>query len=212
MDNQNLFQLTQLVGLRWIEMKTIQIQRGITLIEMMIAMLLGLIVTGTIITIFISNVKSSSENIQMIHLNQELRTVMGFVSDELKRAGYSGTAEPDHMDFLTPTAGCVLYAYDLDEDGDVDDDEKFGFRLNGNVIEWGENVACGADANWTGLTESSIADIQTFNIQPTTVPTASSTIFVERLDITIIGVKALNPGTASRTISESIRVRNEDAS
>lgn len=187
-------------------------QSGLTLIEMMIAMLIGLLVTGSIIAIFISNVKSSSENMKMIHLNQELRTVMGFMSDEIKRSGYSADASVATFidDFNTATANCVLYSYDVNGNGVQTTNEKFGFRLNGNTIEWGSNVACGSNTNWQSLTEPNIADITAFTIVPNDIP--AGTIVIKQLVITITGVTTLNPGNASRTISETIRVRNEDAS
>lgn len=187
-------------------------QSGMTLIEMMIAMLIGLLVTGAVIAIFISNVKSSSENIKMIHLNQELRTVMGFMSDEIKRSGYSADATvASFIDYFnTATANCVLYSYDVNGDGVQTTNEKFGFRLNGNTIQWGSNVVCGANANWQNLTSPNIANITVFSIVPTDLP--AGTIIIKQLVITMTGVTTLNPGTASRTITETIRVRNEDAS
>lgn len=193
-------------------MMKIKKQSGLTLIEMMIAMLLGLLVTGSIITIFISNVKSSSENIKMIHLNQELRTVMGFMSDEIKRSGYSADATVTTFidDFNTATANCVLYSYDVNGNGVQTTNEKFGFRLNGNTIQWGSNVACGSNINWQGLTEPNMADITVFSIVPSDIP--AGTVIIKQIVITITGVTTLNPGTASRTITETIRVRNEDAS
>jgi type II secretory pathway component PulJ len=193
-------------------MMKIKKQIGLTLIEMMIAMLLGLLVTGSIITIFISNVKSSSENIKMIHLNQELRTVMGFMSDEIKRSGYSADATVTTFidDFNTATANCVLYSYDVNGNGVQTTNEKFGFRLNGNTIQWGSNVACGSNINWQGLTEPNMADITVFSIVPSDIP--AGTVIIKQIVITITGVTTLNPGTASRTITETIRVRNEDAS
>jgi Tfp pilus assembly protein PilW len=195
-------------------------QAGLTLIEMMIAMLLGLLVTGSIIAIFISNVKSSSENIKMIHLNQELRTVMGFMSDELKRSGYSGNpATTSFMDdFDTGTANCVLYAYDVDGNGLQATGERFGFKLspiNGKgVIQWGQNRTSKTCTSgiWTALTQAGTADITALTLVPTSVSTANPTINVQKLKIIITGETVLNPGTASRTIEETIRVRNEDAS
>lgn len=196
-------------------------QDGLTLIEMMIAMLLGLLVTGSIIAIFVSNVKSSSENIKMIHLNQELRTVMGFMSDELKRSGYSAdpAVTPSFMDdFDTSTANCVLYAYDVDGNGLQATGERFGFKLssiNGKgVIQWGQNRTAKTctSGTWTALTQTGTADITAFTLVPTSVSTANPTINVQKLKITITGETVLNPGTASRTIEETIRVRNEDAS
>ncbi|MBE0440270.1 MAG: prepilin-type N-terminal cleavage/methylation domain-containing protein [Gammaproteobacteria bacterium] len=190
-------------------------QAGITLIEMMIALILGLLVSSAIIAIFISNIKSSSENIRMIQLNQELRTVMNFMSDELKRAGYS--ADPQNSDFIkdykTPTPDCILYSYDVDLNGWQTSDERFGFKLDGAVIKWinnrGDMTNCDA-GTWQPLTDIDTANITAFTLIPTAVETASSTLFVQNLEIELTGEISLNPGTASRTIVETIRVRNED--
>ncbi len=188
-------------------------QSGITLIEMMIAMILGLLVTGTILTIFVSNVKSSVENTRMIHLNQELRTVVGFMADELKRAGYS--ADPTISDFIdgwnTSTAGCVLYAYDVNGDGalDVSGAENFGFRLNNQEIKWGTDADACSDITQP-ITDVNTARISTFTLTPSTITTSGS-VQVRHLEVVIVGETDLNPDTASRRIEETIRVRNEDA-
>ncbi|MDH5357843.1 MAG: prepilin-type N-terminal cleavage/methylation domain-containing protein [Gammaproteobacteria bacterium] len=196
-------------------MKSISKQTGITLIEMMIAMVLGLIVTGSIIAIFVSNVKSTSENVKMLHLNQELRVVMGFISNEIKRAGYSG--DPTNTAFMTDfnyDAGnnCIRYSYDADGDGIQDANERFGFRLTANTIQWSSDVTSGTCTNgiWQSLTDTSTASITAFTIVSSDI--ASGTVTIKQLDVTLIGEIALNPGTASRTITETIRVRNEDAS
>ncbi|MDT8370862.1 MAG: prepilin-type N-terminal cleavage/methylation domain-containing protein [Gammaproteobacteria bacterium] len=194
-------------------------QAGITLIEMMIALILGLLVSSAIIAIFISNIKSSSENIRMIQLNQELRTVMNFMSDELKRAGYSANRQNSDFikDYKPSIPNCILYSYDVDLNGLQTSDERFGFKLDAAVIKWINNRAsattyttdCDA-GTWQPLTDIDTANITAFTLIPTAVKTASSTLFVQNLEIELTGEISLNPGTASRTIVETIRVRNED--
>ncbi len=192
-----------------------QKQDGLTLIEMMIALLLATIVMGTILTIFISNVKSSSENIKMIHLNQELRTIITFIADDLKRAGYS--ADPTSTDFINEynpdIADCILYSYDADEDGVRDADERFGFKLANNAIEWTQNrtaLNC-TSGTWSQLSNPAANQITAFNITPTSINTASASILIENVEIEIVGQVDLNPGTGIRRIRETVRVRNEDA-
>lgn len=168
-----------------------QKQTGLTLIEMMIAMVLGLFVTAVIITVFSTNVRSSTENIKMIRLNQELRGVMTFMSNELKRAGYSGRATVDDFmdDFNAPDPAtaprsCIRYAYDEDADAGVVADaggtnpenrERFGFTLHENTVKWINsggaigamgNPTCDTDLPWEDLTDPNIAFITTldFNI------------------------------------------------
>jgi type IV pilus assembly protein PilW len=186
-------------------------QQGVTLIELMIALILALIITGAILTIFISNVKSSSENVQMMQLNQELRAAMNFMSDELKRHGYDADADGSLMDTLSVSGGndCVVYAYE-DASAGVATLTK-GFRLNAGALEWSDqNSTCAGGGNWQDLTSGNIT-VTNFTVDDSNDASAG-TVSVRRLDISITGQRNLNPGTAIRTIAESIRVRNEDPS
>lgn len=185
-------------------------QKGITLIELMIALILALIVTATILTIFISNVKSSAENIQMIQLNQELRAAMNFMSDELKRHGYSSNSTSAAMNTLnTATASCVIYGY---TDSSAVTSVK-GFRLDNGDLEWCSDNASGCgngncpSPGWQDISTSGTTTITTFSVVSDNIPSGSVT--VERLDLTLTGQRQLNPGTASRTLQETIRIRNE---
>lgn len=193
-------------------------QSGLTLIEMMIAMIIGLFITGAIIAVFISNVKSSTETVKMIRLNQELRVVMGFVSDELKRAGYS--ADPDNEEFINqlivpaaPDNNCVIYSYDLNANGVRNAaEENFGFRLEDQQIQWGRNVTCAGASGWESITFLDNSIITNFTISPPVAPITNGNVTVQQYEVTITGETSLNPGIASRTISEVIRIRNDDLS
>lgn len=185
-------------------------QKGITLIELMIALILALLVTAAILTIFISNVKSSAENVQMMQLNQELRAAMNFMSDELKRHGYSSNSSSTAMNTLnTATAGCVIYGYTAS--GAVNTIR--GFRLDNGDLEWCSDNATGCGngncpaPGWQAITTSGPTTISTFTVARDQVPSGSVT--VERLDLTLTGQRQLNPGTATRTIQETVRIRNE---
>jgi type IV pilus assembly protein PilW len=187
-------------------------QKGITLIELMIALILALLVTATILTIFVSNVKSSAENIQMMQLNQELRAAMNFMSDELKRHGYSSAAASSAMNSLdTSTAGCVIYGYTAS--GAVNSIR--GFRLNGDDLEWCSDNAAGCGngncpaPGWQDITTDGTTAITTFTVDATNTASSGS-VTIQRLDITLTGQRQLNPGTAVRTFEETIRIRNED--
>lgn len=187
-------------------------QIGLTLIELMIALILGLFVSLAIMTIFFTNVKSTTETVRMIQLNQELRSAMSFISDEVKRAGYSADGDEDYMGaWDTSTANCVIYAYDQNADGSTyaAASDRFGFRLNNNEIQWGQSVTSCAGTGWQPLTDVNVANITTFTI--TSNPIAAGTLTINQIDISITGQIMLNAETVSRDINETIRVRNEDA-
>lgn len=61
-------------------------QRGVTLIELMIAMVLGVIVSAGIITVFINTSKSNRAQLQLARMQEEGRFAMGRVKDDLRMA------------------------------------------------------------------------------------------------------------------------------
>ncbi len=190
-------------------------QKGLTLIEMMIAMVIGLLVVGTVITIFITNVRSNRDNVAMIKLNQELRGVMTFVSDELKRAGYS--ADPDNDAFIEQlnydgASNCLRYSYDENSNDVQEADEQFGFQRVGNLLRWTNQVTSDtcAGAAWQSITDSDIAEMTDFSITEDAIPAPNPDINILQLTVSITGETTLSGGTlASRTLTEVIRLRND---
>ncbi|HEY8096810.1 MAG TPA: prepilin-type N-terminal cleavage/methylation domain-containing protein [Methylobacter sp.] len=121
-------------------------QTGFTLIEMMIALVLGLIVLGATINIYIATVGSSSNLIKSARLNHDLESVMTLMLNDIKRAGYWGganfAADSRANPFTTATTNiqipvntCVLYSYDADGLGTVDSNEFYGFKFTNNSIQ-----------------------------------------------------------------------------
>lgn len=191
--------------------------KGLTLIELLIAMVLGILVSGAIITVFVTNVKSSSESIRMIHLNQELRFVMGFISDELKRAGYSGSAtNSDFSNSLSwdATTACLKYAYDVDGDGVLQiASESFAFQYDASeeIVRWGSGVTTDtcSNGNWQPLTSPNNAKLISFEVDANDSVLVTPTLRLDVYEISFTGTTDLVPGTATRTIRETIRVRND---
>jgi len=202
-------------------------QKGLTLTELMVSMVIGLFVTAMIITVFSTNVRSNISNMKMIRLNQELRGAMTFMIDELKRTGYS--ADPDNDSFMTSfdrvSASCILYSYDADSDGSRDSDEHFGFRLASNEIKWAANATDGC-AFGESITDVSMANITTLDFDVTgsvnnngvsgiTALTTSTGVSVYEITITLTGSTDLphssDANDPRRTVIETIRIRNEHA-
>jgi len=208
-------------------------QKGLTLIEMMIAMVLGIFVTAVIITVFSTNVRSNVENMKMIRLNQELRGAMTFMVDEIKRTGYS--ADSNNANFMASFdkvgTSCLLYSYDLDGNGARDSDEHFGFRLDTSVdqIKWAKNASAASSTvcNSFGesITDANMAEITTLDFDITgsintggvsgvTALTTNFGVSVYDVTITLTGKTDLphssDANDPRRTIIETIRIRNED--
>ena len=63
---------------------------GFTLVELMVAMVIGLIVIGAVTALVLSMVRSNKETIAATRLTQELRATTAVITSELQRAGSSG--------------------------------------------------------------------------------------------------------------------------
>ncbi len=155
--------------------------KGFTLIELMIAILIGSLVVAATLTIYLTTIRGSSNTLKLTRLNQDLGVTMLIMTNEIRRAGYWGgaivganlTLNPFSdvlvRDFDGETDACITYSYDANAyddagyDPDVDSatpdaNEYFGFRLNGGAIQiknsgtTSTDVACD-DGVWVNLTD-----------------------------------------------------------
>jgi prepilin-type N-terminal cleavage/methylation domain-containing protein len=97
------------------------VMRGFSLIEMMVAMLIGAMVAIGAVSLIVAIDRSNSETIQATRINQELRALASVIGDEIKRSrrlhdplawvGQGGSTNGT-FDFVdTSTAGCIVYGY-----------------------------------------------------------------------------------------------------
>jgi type IV pilus assembly protein PilW len=137
-------------------------QDGYSLIEIMIALLLGLIILAATLTIYITTIRGSSDLVKSARLNHDLDSSLALMINDIRRAGYWGGAivgsdsranpfTQAATDLQFPLTDCVLYTYDADADGTVDTDEYYGFRLSGGNIQMrSSNIDCAANG-WNTL-------------------------------------------------------------
>jgi type IV pilus assembly protein PilW len=152
--------------------------RGFSLIELMIALVAGLIVLGATVTFAVSMLRSHTDNILATRLSQELRTAMALMSRELRRAGYDDSAAltigrgvdvVSAFSQMTVTADCVIFAYDEagGTAGTIDAGEVKGIRRTVRsgvgLVQYHPGGAaqpvCTADRGWEDITEPSSVDV-----------------------------------------------------
>lgn len=96
--------------------------RGFSLVELMVALAVGLIVIGSVLALVMSIIRANNQTIQATRLTQELRATAAVITSDLKRSG--GVDDPmtvataNNGKPLNPfgtvdgaTAGCILYSY-----------------------------------------------------------------------------------------------------
>lgn len=69
-------------------MKNLQKENGMTLIELMISIVIGLIVISAMSAIFATTASTNNQTLKITRLDQDLRILMNAVTRETRRAGY----------------------------------------------------------------------------------------------------------------------------
>lgn len=95
---------------------------GVTLIELMIALVVGLIVSGSAIALVVSVMKSNADTIRATRLTQELRTTAEIVTRDLSRARSVNDPVANvgmatlltNCNTITATSTCIRYGYDCE--------------------------------------------------------------------------------------------------
>ena len=72
-------------------------QLGVTLIELMISLALGLILTATLLSIYINTLQTNTSGLNLTRLNQETIALMNVMSSEIRRAGFDDDVDGDDI-------------------------------------------------------------------------------------------------------------------
>jgi prepilin peptidase dependent protein B len=159
--------------------------KGFSLIELMIAIVVGLFALTAIMTLLTNNLSYGKTSIDMLRLNQEMRLAMEIMSDDIRRAGYWNNSQSmvgnatvtnpyAHPNFpltistapSSPTGkvrNCITYAYDKDNSSNTpSSDELFGFALSNNQILTGFPTAtnnCDSITGWSPITNPDVIKV-----------------------------------------------------
>jgi prepilin peptidase dependent protein B len=160
-----------------------QRQRGLSIVELLVGVAVGLFLVAGAATMFVTNLGNSRQLLVEARINQDMRATTDLIARDLRRAGYWGNAlagtvatvtagvsatTPNPYRAITPGTGIVEYAFsrDIAENNTRDNNENFGFQravVNGvGVVQM--QVGMG---NWQTVTDPQSMDVTAFNVTPT---------------------------------------------
>lgn len=146
-------------------------QRGLSIVEFMVGIAIGLFVVGGAIKVFVDLFTNNRRQLVEVRLNQDLRSAADIIARDLRRSGYwagaaTGVREPPVANpfadatVTTVAATEIGYAYDRDNNGALAATaEQAGFRLSGNVLQ----MLVGG--TWQPLTDPAIVQVTNFSVQ-----------------------------------------------
>jgi type II secretory pathway pseudopilin PulG len=186
---------------------------GFSLVELMVAMALGIVVMGAVIALVLSIIRSNNQTIQTTRLTQELRATAAVIAADIKRA--RGVSDPlaaakQGNPFATisldgaanppdgTTGNCLSYGYAGASGG--------GFHVirldNGKVSLGQASTAAGASCALAG---------QELNSDQITINSLTFVVTGRQITINLTGsLQNADPAVAGvrRTLSQTVFVRS----
>jgi prepilin peptidase dependent protein B len=211
-------------------------QRGLTLIELMVAIAIGLIVIAAALNFFSRHLRESRAVQVELRLMQDLRSAADLIARDLRRAGHWGnaaagvwqrdaeavTANP--YAFVTIASNDVAFNFSRDavDNNSIDTNEQFGFRLRSGVVEF-----LLGNGNWQALSDANTVTITSFTVTPSVqhvslegmcatacsaADSAAATCppqqHIRSLNIALVG-QAVSDAKVKRSVQNQVRLRND---
>jgi type II secretory pathway component PulJ len=95
-------------------------ERGLGLIELLVALAIGLLVTLGVAVFFGNTISSAQDSIKSARIQNDMSNIVDLMAAEIRRSGYWGsgdlsTVEDPNLSVISPT--CVVFYYDRNNDG-----------------------------------------------------------------------------------------------
>jgi len=195
---------------------------GFSLVELMIAMTLGLILSAGLISLFLSTLRGNADLAKTEQLENELHASMQLMIRDLRRAGSNGQPSPV-SNFVNPFGlgslgaytgeaanSCILFSYDLNNNGVLDtvspNDERFGYRVQQGVVQLRNSGLGCTSAGWTNVTTSTMVNVTQLQFGIDTLADGDMTI--QTVTITLAG-QLKSDATITRSLTGTVRIRND---
>lgn len=159
-------------------------QRGMSIIEMLVGVAVGLIVLTGAIKLMSDTLGSNRRLLLETRVNQDLRAAADLIVRDLRRAGYWNNAVSGMFSTTGATAPApnpyreiklesneLKYSFARDGNDTVDTTEWAGYRLNEGVLEFLASRDSADDSEqWQPLTDPKVLRVTTLTINPLATP------------------------------------------
>jgi len=126
-------------------------QSGLSLIELMIAMVLGLLIMAGVIELFVGNSQINRSTTSLSQMQDNSRFALNLLSKDIRTAGYSGCREIKRINLNTIASGAVAA---VDNDSIIEGEENWGagvvsttlgaVKAGSDVLSVQHALGCGA--------------------------------------------------------------------
>lgn len=188
-------------------------QCGATLIEFMISSILGVIVIGSVGSVFISGQNIASEKSKELLLLQQVSGALQYFKEDLQRAGYDGGAgislklsDTTNIIYISPDSKTVAYAYTYQSEV-----RNVAFVFDSGVVKVCDSpsttvkTVSAATSGCSSIFEPNQIRVINFDVSQSSIGTQGVSS-----GITTIAISAELVGDTSVSYSSSVVVKNRN--
>lgn len=197
----------------------LKVHKGFSLVELLIALLLGSVLLAMVISLYVTSVSTSAKSLKYSRLRTDLQSIISLMETDIRRAGYGGSeymvgsGASKTVDLFSATdKACIVYYYNHDDTTPVSNANKMGVRLNADrqEIQFGTGVDplalnCYDSGYWVALSDKQFIKITALAFTESEVSSASATMRSVQIDIT---GELVSESAAQHSISTKVQVRN----
>lgn len=198
-------------------------QRGLSLVELMITISLGLVLMAALTAVFSNTLGVNSRSLQQSQLQEEATAIMALIVSDLRRAGYRADAHElitdpanastgfDNSILITnysgePVNSCISFSYDENQNGVHDgSSENFGYRMRDAQVQRRQSSASCTSNGWQSLTSTDMLRVTSLTF--TMTERMLNMINEQVIDVSL-EVALPSDASMSRALSTQVVIRN----
>lgn len=149
-------------------------QRGMSLMELLIAMAISLVVSLAMISLMANTLSTGTNTIKMSRLTAGMRAAMQIMTRDLRRANFYFDATGCYADSSCPVGAgvnviqpvgdsCFEYWYERDQ-GEGTEAVSGAFGKFSNVLRMNPTGLCGAGEGWVDITDPRVVNVTGFQL------------------------------------------------
>lgn len=211
-------------------------RRGLSIVELMVGIVVGLFVVSGALSISAGNLDRSRRLLADVRFNQDLRTAVDVITRDMRRAAYwgsaitgtqaigatSATAQNPYAGATGSSTGGLSYQYSRDaaENSTLDANEQFGFRIRDGALQ----MRGDADG-WRDVTDNKVTTVPDDGLvitpsetvlalghmcpRPCTAGTPNCPTITVRSYNLALTARAVADAAIVRTLRTTVRLRND---
>lgn len=198
-------------------------KKGFSLVEIMLSLLLGSVLIAMVIGLYVTGVSSAAKSLKYSRLRTDLQSMMSIMETDIRRAGYGGddylvgsggTKTVDSQN--SGTSKCIVYSYNHNSAAIITDTNRMGFRFSAakHEIQFGNAVDplatnCYSEGHWTALSDKNFIKITDLTFVESVASSAAASI---RSVAIHLSAELVADSSYKHAINTRVQVRNFEIS